>query len=76
MNSFKILAHWDQEAGVWWAESDDVHGVVAEAETIEQLFDELKQIVPDLLRMNHGISPDTIELQLLADRVEGVRITS
>jgi hypothetical protein len=74
MATFKILAHWDPDAGVWWAESDDIRGVVGEAETVEQLFDDLKQTVPDLLRMNHNMGPQSVEIQLLADRTEGVRI--
>ena len=73
MEAFKVLAHWDPEAGVWWAESVDIKGLVAESETIEGLLEEIRQIVPDLMRLNHGIT-QSVQINLVADRTEGVRI--
>jgi hypothetical protein len=40
--AFRVLAHWVEEARVWWAESVDIKGVVAEADTLEGLVDEAK----------------------------------
>jgi len=40
----------DADAGVWVATSDDVPGLIAEAETIEALDFKLKCMVPELLR--------------------------
>jgi len=34
---YEVLARWDGEAGVWVAESDDVPGLVAEADTPDAL---------------------------------------
>jgi predicted RNase H-like HicB family nuclease len=76
MATFKVLAHWDPDACVWWAESEDVKGLVGEAETIEQLFDDFKQTMPDLLRDNHGMAPQSVDIQLVADRTEGVRVVA
>lgn len=74
MESFKVLAHWDPEAGVWWAESNDIKGLVAEAETMESLVLELRQIVPESMHLNHGMRSQSVEINLIADRTEGVRI--
>lgn len=74
MEAFTVLAHWDPEAGVWWTESSDIKGLVAESETIEGLLHEIRQIVPDLMQLNHGISSQSVQINLVADRTEGVRI--
>jgi len=74
MDAFKVFAHWDEEAGVWWAESDDIQGLAAESETIEGLLDELKHVVPDLLQLNHNLISSSFEIHLVADRVEGMQI--
>jgi predicted RNase H-like HicB family nuclease len=42
--AYRILAHWDAEASVWWAESTDVKGLVAEAGTLEELVADLREI--------------------------------
>ena len=73
MSDFRIAAHWDPDARVWWAESEDVKGLVAEADTLDALVADLRQIVPDLLQLNHGIvepSAEPITLRIAADRVE------
>ncbi len=54
MDVFRVQAHWDDKAGVWWAESKDVRGLVAESATLEGLLDDIKLLVPDLLEPNHG----------------------
>lgn len=70
MKTYEVRAHWDAEAGVWWAESDDVPGLVAEAETLEQLVAELRLLVPELLEANEGRRPGRIPLRVVADRTE------
>jgi len=47
-NLYKIEAFWDQEAEVWFAESQDILGLVTEAETLDQLTHKLKRILHDL----------------------------
>ena len=51
-----VRAEWDAEAGVWVAESDDVPGLVTEAETIERLIERLQVLVPELLELNGGVA--------------------
>ena len=52
MLSFNVKAHWDAEARVWWAESDDIPGLVAEAESHGSLVEDLRHVVPEILALN------------------------
>jgi predicted RNase H-like HicB family nuclease len=70
---YEIEAFWDQEAQVWVAESEDVPGLVTEADTLETLTNKLKQIIPELLQANHLINSDaqeTIAFELISHRQE------
>jgi predicted RNase H-like HicB family nuclease len=53
---FQVHATWDQEASVWVAESDDVPGLVTEADTLEALLDKVRGLIPELLEAN-GVMP-------------------
>lgn len=44
-----IHADWDPEAGVWVATTNDIRGLVTEAETLEALRAKLPGMVLDLL---------------------------
>ena len=71
----KVLAHWDAAAAVWWAESDDVPGLVTEAATLEELVENIRALVPDLLALNKIESRDAeLPVEVIADRIERVRI--
>ena len=52
LSALTIRAEWDSEAGVWVAESDDVPGLVTEADTLELLVERLRVLVPELLELN------------------------
>jgi hypothetical protein len=62
VKSCKVTAHWDAKASVWWAESDDVVGLVAEASSFDALVDDLRQIVPELLELNHPLDKNKVRL--------------
>ena len=49
---YEILAQWDSEAGVWVAESEDVPGLVAEADSPNVLAQKLRTLIPELLELN------------------------
>jgi predicted RNase H-like HicB family nuclease len=51
-NEYEIHAFWDEEASVWVAESEDVKGLVTEADTFEELREKLQRIIPELLEAN------------------------
>jgi len=58
-----IHADWDPEAAVWVAMTNDLRGLVTEAETIEALRAKLPGMILDLLEEN-GVSdlPASIEI--------------
>jgi hypothetical protein len=49
---YEIRAQWDTEAGVWVAESEDVPGLVAEADSPNVLAQKLRVLIPELLELN------------------------
>jgi predicted RNase H-like HicB family nuclease len=54
--TYVINATWDEDAKVWVAVSDDVPGLVAEADDLPQLMNKLKVLIPELLEAN-GVLP-------------------
>jgi hypothetical protein len=56
MDIYRVLAHWDDQAKVWWAESEEVPGLATEAATFEELGDNVRAIAPDLLSLNKGVT--------------------
>jgi predicted RNase H-like HicB family nuclease len=56
MDVYHVRAHWDEEACVWWAESDEVPGLATEAPTFEQLDENVRSIAPELLALNKGVT--------------------
>jgi len=70
---FEVRAHWDADAGVWWAESDDIPGLVTEAKTFEDLVSNVCALIPDLLELNGvGNLPAEVPVSFKADRQEMV----
>ena len=47
-----VTAHWDDEAGVWVATSEDIPGLVTEAKNIDDLVRRVRELIPDLLEEN------------------------
>lgn len=73
----KIRAIWDAEAQVWVAESENVPGLVTEADTIEVLTAKLRNMIPELLILNNLISEDYsggIEFELSTVRQELIQV--
>ena len=48
----KIKFHWDGEAAVWIAVSDDVPGLVLESGSFDALAERVKAAVPELINLN------------------------
>lgn len=61
-----VRAHWDADARVWVALSDDVPGLVAEAASLDELFSELQTLIPELLTLNGTKDADVAPFQLVA----------
>lgn len=76
-SQFKVHALWDHEAQVWVAESEDVPGLATEADTLENLTDKLKQMIPELLLANQVVSPDStgaVSFELIGHRQELIEL--
>jgi len=65
---FIVHAMRDEEAGVWVATSEDIPGLVTEAETYDRLIERVLAVAPELLRDNthlaRGLTGEPIELQI------------
>jgi predicted RNase H-like HicB family nuclease len=48
----RVIADWDDEAAVWVATSDDIPGLITEADTLEALRAKLIDLVPELIAEN------------------------
>lgn len=51
--TYLIQATWDNDAKMWVAESDDIPGVVAEAEDQETLRRKLASLIPEMIDLNN-----------------------
>lgn len=56
MKPLDIFTEYDDDAEVWVAISDDVPGLITEAETIEVLVNRLKILIPELMELNCGLT--------------------
>lgn len=75
----KVEAFWDSEALVWVATSEDVPGLVTEAETIEALTQKLRVIIPELVVLNRIVPSDyvgSITFELTSHRQELIEVIS
>ena len=71
-----MLAHWDSEAGLWVAESEDVPGLVAEADSPNVLAQKLRTLIPELLELNGVPSDQTARFHLRYQHEESDVLTA
>ena len=63
-----INANWDKEAGVWWVLSEDVPGLVTEAETWDGLLNNIRNALTSLAQANElGLVGDVEVLTIARD---------
>ena len=70
MKTLFIRAEWDEEVNVWVATSDDVPGLVAEADTEEALLAKLHVLIPELLDANGYPDGDEVPFELFSRRFD------
>ena len=72
MGPYHVTAEWDDEAKVWVASSDDVPGLATGAETLEDLIERLKIVIPELLVENGLLSASvaSVSFEVRAERSE------
>ena len=61
-----IQARWDDEASVWIATSDDVAGLVVEADTWPAMIEEVRLVLPELLALS-GENAEDLSLTFRAE---------
>jgi len=61
-----IEARWDGEASVWIATSNDVPGLVVEADTWPAMIEEVRLVLPELLELS-GRPSDKLSLTFRAE---------
>ncbi|GHT53272.1 antitoxin HicB [Spirochaetia bacterium] len=64
---YKILLTWDDEAQVWFAESDDIPGLILESGSLDTLIERVKIAAPELLEIS-GITHTNIHLFFKMER--------
>jgi predicted RNase H-like HicB family nuclease len=62
-----VQVSYDPEARVWWAESDDLPGLVSEAPTLDALIDRVTAVAGELLSAN-GAAPGVVSLEFSTTR--------
>lgn len=67
METKRVRAQYDAEARVWWAESDDIPGLVSEAPTLDALVERVMAVAPELLTAN-GAAAGAVNLEFFATR--------
>lgn len=70
-----VRAEWDNEAGVWVATSENLPGLVAEAETVENLLRILPDMISDLLEAeDEGCAGIDVPYEFVASVTRKVRL--
>ncbi len=64
---------WDNDAGVWIAESDDIPGLVLESGSFDALLERVRFAVPELLELNNTDKSSLI-LTFLSERQERIAL--
>jgi predicted RNase H-like HicB family nuclease len=68
-----VRAVWDPEAGVWVAQSEDVPGLVTEADSVEALEAKLPGLIQDLLEDENG-SDIELPVHIIAESFSRVHV--
>ncbi len=75
-NTIVVRAQWDPEAEVWVATSDDLPGLVTEADNQQELVKKLHDMIPDLLEGEEFGGGDLAEIpvMIMSEQLEKVRL--
>lgn len=60
---------WDNEASVWIATSDDIHGLVLESGSFDALLERTRFAIPELLELNTA-ETQPLSLSFVSERHE------
>jgi len=57
---YKVNVTWDNEAGVWIAQSDDIPGLVLEGGSLDALIERVRFAAPELIELNKAPAVNTL----------------
>lgn len=63
-DSYTVKIQWDDEAKVWWGHSDDIHGLILEGDTAEELIQKMLIAAPEMIELNEIEKCDKINFIL------------
>lgn len=68
MRQFTVKVEWDHEAECWYVSDTDVPGLATGADTLDELFQKLAVMVPEMLEANGLIrqSHEDVPFELIA----------
>jgi len=69
-----VRAMWDSEARVWVATSEDVPGLVTEADTQEDLLEKLRVMIPELLEDDGFGGLPEVPVMIMSEQLAKVRL--
>jgi predicted RNase H-like HicB family nuclease len=72
-NAITVRATWDDEAGVWVAQTDDIVGLAAEGATLEALTEQVHAMIPQLIERN-GLTSELAEAPVRIVAVQSNRV--
>ena len=70
-NEYRIFFTWDEEASMWIASSEDIHGLILEHSSFDTLIERVRLAVPELLELENRLH-GTVFLDYVASRKEMV----
>ncbi len=77
MRTLVVTAQWDPDGRVWWCESDDIPGLVTEADTFDALTERVLAIAPEIIGLNRVAEPgEAINIEIRATRAEHLHVAA
>ena len=61
---YTVKLLWDEEAQVWVATSEDIHGLVLESGSVDALIEKVRIAAPELLELNHQMRDGMLNFHL------------
>lgn len=72
---FSVRCEWDEEARVWYVAESSVPGLATEAETLEQMEQKLKTMIPELVLLNRpSFRQNHIPWELIAHKSQDLTL--
>lgn len=63
-HSYTVTCRHDDEAGVWYVADSDVPGLATGADTLDDLVEKLRTLIPELIEAN-GALPSAPEIHFV-----------